>query len=94
MQSIVVFVVGKEKHMLQAPRRTVCESSELIDAECKDLSDMAVLIKQFPNINVEIFTLFLVWLSTGDLNNAKSFTLSPESSSAFDLEKVHINLAS
>ncbi|KFY23689.1 hypothetical protein V491_02448 [Pseudogymnoascus sp. VKM F-3775] len=45
---------------------------------------MAVLIKQFPNISVEIFTLFLVWLSTGDLNNAKNFTLSP--GSAFDLE--------
>lgn len=86
MQNIVVFVVGKDRDMLQIPKRTVCQCSELVDAECKNLPDMTVLVKQLPNVRVEIFTLFLVWLSTGDLNNAESFASPPASPSALDLE--------
>lgn len=93
MQSIVVFIVGKEKHMLQMPRRTVCESSELVDAEYKDQPDIAVLVKQFPNISVEIFTLFLVWLSTGDLNNAKHFASPPRDPGAIDARDAPGKLA-
>ncbi|KFY74447.1 hypothetical protein V499_05526 [Pseudogymnoascus sp. VKM F-103] len=86
MPSIVVFVVGNQKKVLQMPRRIARESSDLIDAECKDLSDTAVYIKLYPNIPVEIFTLFLVWLSTGDLNNAEEFASHPANPSAVDLE--------
>ncbi|KFX92157.1 hypothetical protein O988_07401 [Pseudogymnoascus sp. VKM F-3808] len=93
MQSTVIFIVGKEKHMLQMPRRTVCESSELIDAEYKDHPDKAVLVKEFPNISVETFTLFLVWLSTGNLNNAKHFALPLGSSGAFDVKNTSEKLA-
>ncbi|KFX94201.1 hypothetical protein V490_04469 [Pseudogymnoascus sp. VKM F-3557] len=93
MQSMVVFIVGKEKHMLQMPRCTVCASSELVDAEYKDQPDMAVLVKQFPNISVETFTLFLVWLSTGDLNNAKCFATLPESLGPLDAKDASKKLA-
>ncbi|OBT73099.1 hypothetical protein VF21_07600 [Pseudogymnoascus sp. 05NY08] len=71
IQRTVIFIVGKDKRMLQMPRRAVCESSELIYGEFKDFPDTSLLIKEFPNVSVEIFTLFLVWLSTGDLNNAE-----------------------
>jgi hypothetical protein len=79
--------------MLQMPRRTVCESSELIDAEYKDHPDKAVVVKQFPNISVETFTLFLVWLSTGDLDNAKHFASPPGSSGVFDAKNTSEKLA-
>jgi hypothetical protein len=86
MPSIVVFIVGDEKQMLQIPRRIARRSSDLIDAECKDLSDTAVYIKLYLNIPVEIFTLFLVWLRTGDLNNAEGFVSTPANPSILDLE--------
>lgn len=87
MPSIVVFVVSDQRQMLQMPRRIARESSDLIDAECKDLSDTAVYIKLYPNIPVEIFKLFLVWLSTGDLNNSEGFASPPMSpSAALELE--------
>jgi hypothetical protein len=57
MHGIVVFIVGKKKHKLQMPRRIVCESSEWIDAKCKDHPNIDVLVEKFPDVSVEIFTL-------------------------------------
>ncbi|KFY43657.1 hypothetical protein V494_01862 [Pseudogymnoascus sp. VKM F-4513 (FW-928)] len=86
IESIVIFIVGKEKHMLQIPQRTVCENSDLIGGELKDHSGKVVLIKQLPDVSVDIFTMFLVWISAGDINNAEDFAPPRSSQKALDLE--------
>ncbi|OBT62609.1 hypothetical protein VE03_08480 [Pseudogymnoascus sp. 23342-1-I1] len=93
IHGIIIFIVDKEKHMLQMDRRTVCESSEWIDAECKDLPHTSAPIRHLPNTPVDIFTLFLVWLSTGDLNNAEHFASPRRSLSALNLEDASEKLS-